>query len=291
MGDLAEGLLAGFLGGVQGGAKSAADSIQSQQDQEAKVSLQQQFLDMQAEKELAVAEAKRASERKQLSDDAKVIDDKAQSKLASDAMAGIGDVGVGAKLSAEDVQALRDNPEALASYRNSGANGLLNYSREEELSAEIDASKGVNRELGKEARAELGDIYAAKRASLEERKTAVAEKKADAMAAKLAGGGSGSAESNGGVEGWQYRQWKQENPSGSYTKFKEWMSDSKYNKEKAAMEMATKLLSGNPYPSDDEVQAAMNTADKLVNKTHSSNANGAQKGGKTERPPLGTFFR
>ena len=237
--------------------------------------------------------AQRVAERtrNQNAADLKAIDEAAQAKLASRAMGGLGEAGAGAELTAEDVQTLRDNPEAVAAYRKAGATGLLNYSREDELKAQIEASGRIRPDMAKEFRSELKDLRDEQILALNERKVAANEKKTDAMVEKMGRSGAGGADSNGGVEGWQYRQWKQENPSGTYTKFKEWMSDSRYNKDKAVIDQAGKLLSGNPNPSEEEVQAAMNTAEKLVNRKPADSGNGAQKDGKTERPPLWTFFR
>lgn len=67
-----------------------------------------------------------------------------------------------------------------------------------------------------------------------------------------------SAESAGGVEGWQFKEWKKDNPNGNYTKFKEWVSsDGKYNRDKATQEFKDKLLIQNPSMSKEELNSAI----------------------------------
>lgn len=124
------GLLSGALGGLGGAAQDISQGwIKNEQALDLEKERSQIALDREAAV-LALRDSYQqnvdARAKQQRADDYNQVVNAADADMASAAMAGLGEAGKGVHLSPEDVQSLRDNPQAVEAYRNAGATGLLN---------------------------------------------------------------------------------------------------------------------------------------------------------------------
>lgn len=160
--------MAGLLGSlVAGGTKAYAENraadIRRDEARNEAFNLQLALQDASMEKELKLKEAgiqmqekaeikKENRVRETNTKDMQTINQNAEQSLATDALGGLGAAGVGGSVDAESLQALKDNPEALAAYRKSGATGLLNSTRQQDAEAKSNAAIDVGR-------ADIADKY------------------------------------------------------------------------------------------------------------------------------------
>lgn len=129
----------GLLGAISGAGEIARDERQRQEKEFSAQRLMMMELEMKDQ-----FDQRKVEQTKQRNiADYKKIDEIATINLANKSMAGMGEAGTGVNLRPEDIQTLRDNPEAVAAYRAAGAKGLLNASRQEEAETKSSAALSV----------------------------------------------------------------------------------------------------------------------------------------------------
>jgi len=145
-----------ILGGAKGYAQGTVDNIEQQKKADAekeKLANEVAVKEASAQKMLGIElgmrddYAQRVAERTQKKDiaDAATIRSAAEQALASKSMGGLlAGAGTGAKVTAEDLQALKDNPDALKRYRLE-AKGLLNNSRQDMAEEEATQAQNIGR--------------------------------------------------------------------------------------------------------------------------------------------------
>lgn len=138
------GLLSGALSGLGDAAQGIAQGwIRNEQEldlakEREKIALSREAAVLNLRD--AYQQKAEARSRQQFIDDNNRVSGIADANLASSAMAGLGEAGAGAKLRPEDVQALRDNPQAVEAYRQAGAKGLLDATPAQVASARSSAA-------------------------------------------------------------------------------------------------------------------------------------------------------
>jgi len=175
----AEGLLMGLAGGVAGAAGTGQDIMQKERESKLALEKETQLEQIRSDLLLKRSIALKEWDRDQAQRTGQAISEQADKTLANQSLQGLGEAGVGANVSAEDLQALRDNPEALAAYRNAGAKGLLNATPVDRMRAESDAAQTIG---GPDVGKTYADRYdAERRFNTQQAQTEATNKRLDAQ--------------------------------------------------------------------------------------------------------------
>jgi len=140
------GLILAGLAGAAGGLDEMRGEERKKKENkdlmEARAKLEEE---MQIRKEKRMSSKEGADKAQNLSD-LKTINQTAQTNLATGEMQGlISGAGVGSKVSPEDLANIKSNPDAVTAYRNAGAKGLLNPTRQQTAEAQSGAAMDIGR--------------------------------------------------------------------------------------------------------------------------------------------------